>query len=467
MSATFYWELYQSVGIANRVVNVFPEECWSVNPELYETEEDKTTSFEQAWQDLNQDGMIWSFLNRADELSGIGAYGALFLGFADLTEGEQTTKPVPGVGDDGRSTGIRTENKLLFCRVYDQSNVEIVRYESDLRNPRFGQPLEYRIRVMNPAMGASSTTEGSPSVSQTTSMTHLNVHWSRVIHVADNRKSSEIFGLPRMKPVLPEIMDIRKIRGSSAEMFWRGAFPGYAFESNPDLGVDVEIDRESIEEEFQNYVNGLQRYMAMAGATVKELAPQIGDPSHHLDEQYRRSIGATLGVPARILIGAESAHLASHPGHGDVEPPTHQATEYVHHALPGQTVHRPDDHDRGSPQAQGLQADLDRPEHHVGEGEGRRGAEEDPEHDELRHRRCGADDARAGILHPCYGHERRRGPGHRQVHSQEESHEVHGAGRSGQAGSVEDAGSGSAITAGGRLQLRQHAERSRQSRDRW
>lgn len=312
--APFYWELYESVGIANRVVNVFPEECWSVYPELTETDDVEYTPFEEEWNKLNKDSMIWSFLNRGDELSGIGNFGCMFLGFAD---GNDPLTPVPGVGDDGNPSKdndgnpVKVENQLLFMRTFDASNVTVSKYEGDLRNPRYGQPVEYQINVLNPALGMTQTdSHGNFIAQQTTTKTTLNVHWSRVIHLADNRKSSEIFGMPRMKPVLPEIMDIRKIRGGSAEMFWQGAFPGYSVETNPDLGIEVELDKESVQEEFEKWANGLQRYLALVGTSIKSLAPQVADPSHHLDEQYR-SIGATIGVPQRILIGAESAHLAS------------------------------------------------------------------------------------------------------------------------------------------------------------
>lgn len=306
--ASFYWDLYESVGIANRVVNVFPEECWSVYPELTETDDVEYTAFEEKWNELNRDSVIWSFLNRGDELSGIGNFGCMFLGFGD---GKDPLTPVAGIEENGKPTGEAVENELLFMRTFDASNVTVSKYQGDLRNPRYGQPVEYQINVVNPALGMSQTdSQGNFIAQQTTTKTTLNVHWSRVIHLADNRKSSEIFGMPRMKPVLPEIMDIRKIRGGSAEMFWQGAFPGYSVETNPDLGTEVELDKESVEEEFAKWAAGLQRYLALVGTSVKSLAPQVADPSHHLDEQYR-SIGATIGVPQRILIGAESAHLAS------------------------------------------------------------------------------------------------------------------------------------------------------------
>ncbi len=311
-SPALYWDLYERVGIANRVVGVYPSECWSVYPELFEKEDEIITPFEEKWAQLNKECHAWSFLDRVDELSGIGSFGILFLGLAD---GGDPSTPAPGIGEDGRAIeGVTAENELLFLRAFDQTAVTITRYQTDFNNPRHGQPLEYHIRIVNPVSGPFGAVDmdqdGQPGQSGSYTSTTLTVHWSRVIHVADNRKSSEVFGMPRMRPVLPEIMDIRKIRGGSAEMFWRGAFPGYSFETYPELGTEVELDKESVEEEFQKYSNGLQRFLALTGVSAKSLAPQIASPGAHLDEQYR-SIGATMGVPLRTLLGAESGHLAS------------------------------------------------------------------------------------------------------------------------------------------------------------
>lgn len=300
-TAEFYWELYSRVSIANRVVGAYPTECWSVYPDLYEIEDEKITPFEEAWAKLNQDGIIWNFLNRIDELSGVGSFGLMFFGFGD---GKSPDKPVAGINDDGtRDEKKSVENELLFIRVFDQSKVAISRFETDIHNRRYGQPVEYLITMDSP-------NDLSRQNERTRSTASIKVHWTRVLHVADNRKSSEVFGMPRMRPVIPEIMDIRKIRGGSAEMFWRGAFPGYSFESLPELGIEIGMDKESVQEEFEAYSNGLQRYLALTGVTAKSLAPQISEPTEHLEQQYR-SMAAQLGMPMRILLGSESGHLAS------------------------------------------------------------------------------------------------------------------------------------------------------------
>lgn len=299
---SFYNDMYVGVGIANRVVGVYPAESWSVYPELFERDDQEETAFEEKWNELNTDNMVWSFLDRIDEMSGIGRFGVLFLGLAD---GGMPDKPAPGINERGESDGTKVENKLQFMRAFDESNCRIAGYETDMNNPRFGQPTSYQLIVSQPA-ASHDVTQEAPATRNVT----ITAHWSRVIHVADNRKGSEVFGLPRMRPVVPEIMDIRKIRGGSAEMFWQGAFPGFSLETLPDMGMELELDKESAAEEFEKYRNGLQRFMAFQGVTAKSLAPQVADPSNHLMQNYL-SIAATIGTPMKVLLGSEAGHLAS------------------------------------------------------------------------------------------------------------------------------------------------------------
>ena len=303
---TFYWDLYNQVSVANRVVNVFPSECWSVYPDLYEIEDEKLTEFEEAWGKLNQDGIIWNFLNRIDELSGVGAFGILFFGFAD---GKDPSNPVQGINEDGTPANKRsTENQLNFIRAFDQSRIEITEWETNIHSRRYGLPVMYKVSMDQPMSGTNTDNTESPS--KPSFKNSLKIHWTRTLHVADNRKTSEVYGTPRCYPVLPEIMDIRKIRGGSAEMFWRGAFPGYSFEELPKLGLETQMDEDSVREQFLAYANGLQRYLALTGVTAKSLAPQISEPTAHLEQQYR-SIASQLGMPTRIFLGSETGHLAS------------------------------------------------------------------------------------------------------------------------------------------------------------
>jgi len=275
-----YQEVYERVGVAYRVVSLLPEESWAYDPMVYEEETPRQTQFELAWEDLLEKQNIWHYLQRVDTLSGIGRFGILLLG---LSDGAALEQPVQG------------KVELLYLRAFPEACLEVESRERDTSNPRFGQPIHYKVTFRDE--------DSSSSVSE-------RVHWTRVIHIADNRESSETLGVPRMRPVFNRLLDIRKIMGGSAEMFWKGGFPGYSFEVNPNIGPDAEIDEDSLRAQVQAHFEGLQRYIALVGVSAKSLAPQVADPTSHYDACIQ-DICITLGVPRRVFEGSEEAKLAS------------------------------------------------------------------------------------------------------------------------------------------------------------
>lgn len=296
-----YKLLYDREGIAARVVSVYPEECWKYDPSIVETEEAVETDFEAAWNELVDKFNVWHYLQRIDELSGVGHFGVLLLGVDD---GKQLHEPIEGIADDSTRQSDH-DRSLLYLRPFPESYVQVESYEGDPTNPRFGKPKFYNLKFQDHTANPSSV-QASPEDTTT-----KKVHWHRVIHVADNRKSSEVFGTPRMKPVFNRLYDLRKVLSGSGEMFWKGAFPGYTFEVNPEyLEQGGEVDTKSMREEFEKYSNSLQRYMALTGVSAKSLAPQVSDPGPHM-MAHLKSICISLSIPWRIFLGSEEAKLAS------------------------------------------------------------------------------------------------------------------------------------------------------------
>lgn len=290
LGISHYKAMWDREGLGTRVVSAYPEESWAMPPEIFEQEKADDTEFEKALKVLINGRNLFSFMERADTLSGIGQYGILLIG---INDGLSLDKPVEGIDENtGEVTGGQ-KRELLYLRPFDEGFLKIDLLEKDVTSPRFGFPKLYDVNFV----------EGSTTTSQS-----RKVHWSRVVHIADNRTNSEVFGIPRMRPVFNRLLDLRKLLAGSAEMFWKGAFPGYAFEINPDM-ADVEMDVDSIKKEFRDYSDGLQRYLAIEGVSVKSLEPQVADPSNQFMTQIK-AIALSLGIPYRVLLGTEEAKLA-------------------------------------------------------------------------------------------------------------------------------------------------------------
>jgi len=307
LSINQYKEMYDRESIAKRVVNVLPKHSWKTAPSIFETEDlDEETEFERAWSDLarsitieeeshfepDDDDLgnpIWDYLKRVDILSGIGFYGTLFLGVNDGTE--DLSQPIkPGQGKE-----------LLYLRAFDESLCPIARYVTDPNDRMFGRPAEYDVSFYNPFK--------SVHAAQSQNITTKKVHSSRMIHIADNLEGSEVIGVPRMQSNWNRLHDLRKVYGGSAEMYWRGAFPGLSFELHPQA-MDAKIDMTAVKAAAERYMNTLQRYLVAEGMTVKTLAPQVVDPSPQIDA-YITAICIELGIPKRIFMGSERGELSS------------------------------------------------------------------------------------------------------------------------------------------------------------
>jgi thioredoxin reductase len=195
----------------------------------------------------------------------------------------------------------KQKRKITFLRVYDESLVQIVRYEWNINNPRFGLPVMYRVTLNDPRQQYAGI--GLP-------LATVFVHWSRIVHIIDNELTSPVFGNPRTLPVMNPLLDARKIRGASAEGYFRMGIPGLTFETHPQLGGDVATNDQQIKDMMEQYWNGIQRGLIGKGGSFKTLSPAVLDPEPFLNVQTE-TICICLGCPVRVFKGSERGELAS------------------------------------------------------------------------------------------------------------------------------------------------------------
>lgn len=300
-----YGQAFERGDLAKRVVSIYPEESWQSAPEIYETENETETEFEKRWQEVQEKHHILQLLQRADVLSGIGRFGIILLGIDD---GLDLREPITGLDDRGENNSGEPR-ELIYLRAFDERLIDSVKLETNPTSPRFGQPIEYTVKFDSEWMNAG-TTFTAPNTRNTTSMV---VHWHRIIHLTDNRTNSEIFGEPRLKVVYNRLLDLKKIAGASPEMFWKGGFPGLFFGAPLETkdGRKVEVDIDSVKEEYAKYAEGLQRILiGEGGVNATPIPVQLADPTAHAEVQFTL-IAAAMAIPKRILMGSERGELAS------------------------------------------------------------------------------------------------------------------------------------------------------------
>ena len=268
-----YYARYRRQDIAGAVVDALPNACWRLKPTVTDSMEQET-NFEKELATIIKTKRVWHYLSRADKISGIGEYAAILMGFDDTVDFDKE---------------LVKAKSLLFLRPYTQEYIAIGDIESDKSSERYGKPKFYTV------------TYGEKD--------QANVHHSRIIHVSEGLVEDDLHGTPRLERCLNRLQDLELIAGGSSEMYWRGAFPGLAFSAQADAQFDTQA-LEDLEDEIQDYLHELRRYIRMQGIDVKELTSQVVDPSNHVD-MLITLIAAATRIPKRILVGSERGELAS------------------------------------------------------------------------------------------------------------------------------------------------------------
>jgi hypothetical protein len=278
-----YTTRYTRQDIAKAIIDRPVKATWQGDLEIIETDDAEVTPFEKEWKKLDLDLKITSKLTRVDRLTGIGKYGIVLLGLDDVKTPDDFAKEV--------KTGKR---KLLYIKPFGEGNAKISTFEERPTNPRYGLPVLYDVQVLDMASKASSV---------------VKVHHTRMIHILDDTLESEIYGIPRLEAVFNRLMDLEKLVGGDAEMFWRGARPGYQGKVDSDYQMTAE-GRAELKEQVDEYENNLRRIIVNEGVDLQALAQQIADPKNHVDVQFQL-ISAVTGIPKRILTGSERGELSS------------------------------------------------------------------------------------------------------------------------------------------------------------
>ena len=129
-----YETRYQRQDIAARVIELPAQDTWKLPPTITEQGSDGTP-FVTAWQSLANRLRVWSMLQQADRLAGIGQYGVLLFGVRSETAMELPVE----------QNSIGGERGLLYLRVFSEGAAEILTWNDDTQSERYGLPLTYRL----------------------------------------------------------------------------------------------------------------------------------------------------------------------------------------------------------------------------------------------------------------------------------------------------------------------------------
>ena len=248
-----YWGRYRRQDVARRIIDAPVNACWRLEPNVID-EGGEETAFEKAWKEMVDRVKVFHYFSRLDKLSGVGEYAVLFLGFDD------------GNSFDNPMEGQPKSRKLLYLFPYSMEKASVAAWATDPANERYGLPLVYKVDMRN---------------AQRTGGITKRVHHSRILHVSEFLLDDDVYGMPKLEPVLNRLQDLEMLSGGSAEMFWRGAFPGMTFNLDADADAQT-LDLDDIKEQIELYMHSLKRYLRLQGVEAKQLMPSISSPKDHM-----------------------------------------------------------------------------------------------------------------------------------------------------------------------------------------
>lgn len=274
-----YLGRYRRMDIARRVVNRPAEDTWRTQAKLLDGDRDKDTPFLEGWKTLVAKKGVWRYLAQVDKLAGIGRFGVLLVG---LVGGNKLSEPA-------EAGSMRSPQDVLYLRAFHEGDVTVELLDRDSTSERFGLPVSYSL-----TLGDTGQRE--------------QVHWTRVIHVAED-SFDEVYGTPRLETVYNRLSDLEKVVGGSAEATWKLMRKGFVLDVKPEYEMDPTTESAMLEQ-VEEFEHGLRRFMLTRGVTPSDLGSEVVDPKGLFEAILALIAGAT-GIPQRILLGSERGELAS------------------------------------------------------------------------------------------------------------------------------------------------------------
>lgn len=279
-------EMYQRGDIAARIAEAYPDACWATAPEMTS---EKHPQLIDEFRELNDRLGVIDRLHHFDLMTQLGRWGILVIGVAD---GKPLHEPLV----------YADKPAVVYLQAHPEASAKVLQWNTDPSSPRYGLPLSYQIAVGSTDRQINTSEDASRLV---------NVHYTRVIHAAENPLNNPAVGVPRLQQVYNRLADVRKVAGSSAEIYWQNVAQILAFIADGESEFSPEA-QEDMRKQLVDMQHGLRRSLRLRGMTIQQLAAglQGSTPDTHIGVQIDL-IAGTTGIPKRILMGNEAGELAS------------------------------------------------------------------------------------------------------------------------------------------------------------
>jgi hypothetical protein len=287
-----YKNLFDRQGLAGRAVRKFADDTFNAPAVLVDGDvrsdntEEKSTPFIDAWNTLEKRISPWSMMRQADIMCGFSRYSIIFFG----TPATSFADPV----------GKVTPDAVFYLQAFHEGTAGIGGYINDVKSPSFGLPQSYSVDFS----GDTGEVIQLPGGNQ--------VHHTRVIHIAEEKLGSRVFGTPRLQNIINRLFDLEKTVGGGAEAAWLAVYQGMLFlaRDGAQLPAEGTAEADALDETINKFMHRIQRYAALEGVDVQNLGVSTVDIKG-IFEVLSDDLCGSLGIPKRIFFGSERGELAS------------------------------------------------------------------------------------------------------------------------------------------------------------
>lgn len=278
-----YLGMYERGGIAKAIVDRLPKACWRDVPKLKVG--DKEVFIEEI-KELKALG-LFDALERADRANRIGSYSLLYLGVGDNV--------------DNLAEPISTSGNIndLYFNIYTEKSVHSVDLDQDANSRNYGKPITYTL----------SARYNNNVIQMPTNVASKVVHSSRLVHLAEGAIDHDLVGTSALKPIYNALLDKDKVRGGSAEAYFRNVGEKFALMVDKDASLSNDPEkRKQLSDELESFTNNWQQFIKLQNMEMERFETNLTSPRDAFDIIMEEISGQTEH-PIRLLTGKGSATI--------------------------------------------------------------------------------------------------------------------------------------------------------------
>jgi len=286
-SRTFldYFRAYRFGDVAKLIIDLPAKSCWRGDIRI--VDKDNKELIEDQMRILKKI-KFFQKLERADILNRIGRFSVLYVMVPD---GMDPHQPL--------ATSSPDQLERVSFAPYSEDGITITAWDTEPTSQRFGLPTMYNLQVISRGEKEQTDVRGA-----------VQVHWTRIIHMAEGALDSDVEGMPTLENLLNRLVDLNKVVGGSAEAYFRNARQKLALESDPKFAVKMDDEtKAALKTEADKFQNNWTDILKLSGLKANMLQVTHADPEGSFNTIIRLLAGAA-GIPIRVLLGIGVGQLS-------------------------------------------------------------------------------------------------------------------------------------------------------------